>query len=432
MYADVIHTVSDYLKEKAVELNNIMSSISSSTIRTIDKIIPFWSSKYAKQHEIDQQYADASTAYINMFVKLINSHKENQLLITENFDKLIFSNDWKGFITLCEEKYNNSSKELKKCVENLYQFAHDAKMTIQGDDYKKIVSPRVIEFISKNKGKTIDEICDSFKINLENITWSEPDDELYFNVMNKHFNIDSKNTLETKYIKRDEFTPVYPYIDAKTAFDKGLTSEFEYHANIANEAMEEKQSKNESNNPYSDSFNEIIGNVTSIEKPCEQHIDYMIQNSTIRPNDIYKYTPLLNDTINSQYNYTYGNNTFGNSTYGNSTYGNNNGLFGFNATNAYNNFIDTAAPYVPQILSLLFTGLLGKRMINAYRQQQQQYELPIRRRDEAVVDIPDYQAEHNDTDTIQQEGDIENNQQPDKPKRSSILDYIPFLNNYKN
>ena len=78
MYADVIHTVSDYLKEKAVELNNIMSSISSSTIRTIDKIIPFWSRKYAKQHEIDQQYADASTAYINMFVKLINSHKENQ------------------------------------------------------------------------------------------------------------------------------------------------------------------------------------------------------------------------------------------------------------------------------------------------------------------------------------------------------------------
>ena len=90
---------------------------------------------------------------------------------------------------------------------------------------------------------------------------------------------------------------------------------------------------------------------------------------------------------------------------------------------------DTAAPYVPQILSLLFTGWLSKRMFNAYRQQQQQYELPIRRRDEAVVDIPDYQAEHNDTDTIQQEGDIENNQQADKPKRSSIWDYVwPYKN----
>ena len=46
---------------------------------------------------------------------------------------------------------------------------------------------------------------------------------------------------------------------------------------------------------------------------------------------------------------------------------------------AYNSFINTAAPYLPQILSLLFTGLVGKRLYNAYHQPK--YTLPVKNTD---------------------------------------------------
>ena len=106
---------------------------------------------------------------MKIFIELLQSHPDDQALITENLDYLAFSNDWQGFINVCQETYAKSEREMKMCVQNLYQFSHDAKVLIQGsDDYQKIVSPKVFEFIAHNKGKTVDELTKEEKEGRQN------------------------------------------------------------------------------------------------------------------------------------------------------------------------------------------------------------------------------------------------------------------------
>lgn len=401
--------------EKGVALQNSMTSGMNATIRTFDKLMPIWTYRYSQQREIDNNNANIANNYMKMFIDLIQTQPDNQALITENLDYLVFSNDWEGFISLCQETYAKSDYELKRCVQNLYQFSHDAKVMIQGsDDYEKIVSPKVFEFLARNRGKTIDDICEEYKINLDNIIWSKPNNDAYYDVMNKHFYIDNMKYLETEYIDREEFKRIYPYIESQTAFDKNLTSELEYQNAYLQNVIKEKtpiiQSKNNeelTSNPYLSIFNENVTSLSQVMRPSSsEHVDYIINGKwtsqdgmtsdhIIRTNDTHSYTPLLNQTMN------------------NTQFENMNNRFNLHNLGNENkaNIVDSMAPYLPQFLSILFTGWLGKKMYNAYRKQNA--ELPVNNAD--------------------QEDDIEMNkpQEQQDSHSSSLWDYIPFFN-HKN
>ena len=431
IYKYVILGISDYLHEKGTIIQNTFSSGMNTAIRNVDKIIPIWSYLYSKQKEIDSNNAKIAHTYMKMFIELLQSHPDDQALITENLDYLAFSNDWQGFINVCQETYTKSEREMKICVQNLYQFSHDAKVLIQGsDDYQKIVSPKVFEFIAHNKGKTVDEICEAYKIDLENIIWTKPDQDAYYEVMNKHFLIDDMKHLETQYIDHEGFKKLYPYVDAQTAFSKNITSPVEYQLNyFNNRVMNEKelsepsyQSKKndtqnvgteDSLNPYLDKYNETAATVSQF-KPSSKHVEYVMNNKWVsddgissddilRVNDTNTYTPLLNETMNSL------NNTM------NSL---NNNTIPITTPSAYNSFINTAAPYLPQILSLLLTGFVGKRLYNAYHQPK--YTLPVKNTD-VQQDTKSEEPENPEND----DDDIEKNKQSQQ-KSSSLWDYLPF------
>ena len=98
---------------------------------------------------------------------------------------------------------------------------------------------------------------------------------------------------------------------------------------------------------------------------------------------------------------------------------NNNNTIPITTPSAYNSFINTAAPYLPQILSLLLTGFVGKRLYNAYHQPK--YTLPVKNTD--VQDTKSEEPENPEND----DDDIEKNKQSQQ-KSSSLWDYLPFGN----
>ena len=441
IYEYVILGISDYLHEKGTIIQNTFSSGMNTAIRTVDRILPIWSYRYSKQKEIDNNNANIANTYMKMFIELVQSHSNDQALITENLDYLVFSDDWHGFINVCQETYAKSEREMKMCVQNLYQFSHDAKVLIQGsDDYQKIVSPKVFEFIAHNKGKTVDEICEAYKIDLENIIWTKPDQDAYYEVMNQHFLVDDMKYLETQYIDHEGLKKLYPYIDAQTAFSKNITSPVEYQLNyLNNRVMNEKelsepsyqskknvtqnvgtastpQNTEDSRNPYLDKYNETAATVSQF-KPSSKHVEYVMNNKWVsddgissddilRVNDTNSYTPLLNETMNSL------NETMN---------GLNNNTIPITTPSAYNSFINTAAPYLPQILSLLLTGFVGKRLYNAYHQPK--YTLPVKNTD--VQQDKDTKSE--EPENPENDDDIEKNKQSQQ-KSSSLWNYLPFGN----
>ena len=404
MFTNVIYGIHDFVKQKSTEIKNVLSNATTYTIKKIDNILPIWSYYYSKQREYDNTNAKFALEYINIFADLLKNNEENEGLIIQNIDYLVLHNDWNGVIKLCEEKYSNSEKMLKSCVKQLYQFSHDAKIIIQGnEEYHKIFSPQMIEFLASTKGKTVDEIAESYNIDLKNISWSAPDDELYYNKMNEHFLIDYLNTYETKFINKEGFNHIYPYIDRKTANEKGIITQEEYLYNTTVDMFKNKAEQSE-NDVYDDALsrsNNVINNM-KLERDYK-HIDFVLykykhpalQNVPKVP-DIPDIPDIPNSTSFTPYNNITSKLQIGNP----STF-------------------DNIGTYMPNVMSFLSTLFIGSKMFMKFRElyrlqnerPKQHEEEEDKDKDNVVIDIP----------------------QPEKPKqpeqRSSVWDYVwPYKN----
>ena len=206
-------------------ISNTSSAIKYATIRTID-----WTTGYFSRRARDRRAEDDRTALYALNLKnklhaLIEEQKENQGMILRNLDYLIYHNDWQGVIQLCNNEYENAETELKQCIANLYNFSHEAKLICQDTDYYgNMVDPRLIKFMTDNRFKSLDEVAKKYKIDIENIFWSKPDQNLYYSVMKEHFKI-SDNLLETRYVDNKQwFKPMYELISEDVAYKHNLTN----------------------------------------------------------------------------------------------------------------------------------------------------------------------------------------------------------------
>lgn len=198
------------------------------TIHGINMLTGVFSKRAKKRREAE----DIAGAYaLQMKIKLqtmINQYGEYNGFLLRNMDYLIYHNDWAGVIKLCDDEYHNSKKELRVCIANVYKFSHEAKLVCQDTDlYRQMVKPEIINFMNHYKFDKIEDMEEAYGINLKNVIWSKPDDNLYFNKMGKHFNI-SPELLETRFIEGENFKPIYELISPNVAYNNSLIDPHEY------------------------------------------------------------------------------------------------------------------------------------------------------------------------------------------------------------